>query len=37
LYAYLNNVFNRAERVNVRAVNPEPRGQTLRIGAEYSF
>jgi iron complex outermembrane receptor protein len=37
LYAYMNNVFNRAMRVDMRAGNPEPRGRTLRLGAEYSF
>jgi iron complex outermembrane receptor protein len=37
IFAYLNNVFNRAELVDVRSVNPAPRGRTLRIGAEYSF
>jgi iron complex outermembrane receptor protein len=37
IYAYLNNVFNRHELVNVRGTNPQPRGQTLRVGAEYSF
>lgn len=35
--AYLNNVFNNSERIDMRAGNPEPRGRTLRIAAEYSF
>ena len=35
--AYLNNVFNRDERIDMRAGNPEPRGRTLRIALEYRF
>ena len=35
--AYLNNVFNREERVNMRAVDPEPRGRTLRVALQYTF
>lgn len=35
--AYLNNVFNREERVDMRAGNPEPRGRTLRVALEYRF
>lgn len=37
VYAYLNNVFNRVERIDMRAGNPEPRGRTLRLGLEYTF
>ncbi|RJG09547.1 TonB-dependent receptor [Massilia cavernae] len=35
--AYLNNVFNRKERIDMRAGNPEPRGTTLRLALEYRF
>lgn len=35
--AYLNNVFNRDERVNMRAGDPNPRGRTLRVSLEHSF
>ncbi|MEW6763575.1 MAG: TonB-dependent receptor [Pseudomonadota bacterium] len=35
--AYLNNVFNRKEQVDMRAGDPMPRGRTLRVALEYSF
>lgn len=35
--AYLNNVFNREERVNMRAGDPAPRGRTLRVALQYTF
>ena len=37
LGAYLNNVFDNAERINVRSGNPAPRGRTLRVAMEYTF
>jgi len=35
--AYLDNVFDREERVDMRAGNPAPRGRTLRVQLEYNF
>ncbi len=37
LSAYLNNVFGRDERVDMRAGNPAPRGRTLRVALERRF
>lgn len=37
LSAYLNNVFGRDERVDMRAGNPAPRGRILRVALEHRF
>jgi iron complex outermembrane receptor protein len=37
IYFYLNNVFGRSERINMRAGDPNPRGRTMRVALDYSF
>lgn len=37
IYAYMDNVFNRSERIDMRSGNPAPRGRILRVSLEYTF